>query len=120
MNERDLDRLIARAESLLGRLEALLPAAPAPPDWKARAFRWRKRGQRGYLQPVSRPHAISLDDLVAIDAQKRTIERNTRQFVAGLPANLGSGARERLVFGRNEPGLQHRHQTWSETISRRT
>jgi hypothetical protein len=61
VNERDLDRLMARAESLLGRLEALLPAAPAPPDWKARAFRWRKRGQRGYLQSVSRPHAISLD-----------------------------------------------------------
>ena len=80
MNERDVDRLIARAESLLARLEALLPAAPALPDWKARAYRWRKRGQRGYLQPVARPHAISLDDLVAIDA-------NTRQFVAGLPAN---------------------------------
>jgi hypothetical protein len=87
VNERDLDRLIARAESLLGRLEALLPASPAPPDWKARAFRWRKRGQRGYLQSVSRPHAISLDDLVAIDAQKAAIEANTRQFVAGLPAN---------------------------------
>jgi hypothetical protein len=26
----------------------------------------------------------------------------------------------RLVFGRNEPGLQHRHQTWQEAISRRT
>jgi predicted AAA+ superfamily ATPase len=28
-----------------------------------------------------------LSDLVAIDEQKRTIDRNTRQFVAGLPAN---------------------------------
>jgi len=25
----------------------------------------------------------------------------------------------RLVFGRNEPGLQHRHQTWQAAISRR-
>jgi uncharacterized protein len=36
---------------------------------------------------VLRPHAISLDDLVAIDAQKAAIDANTRQFVAGLPAN---------------------------------
>ena len=26
------------------------------PDWKAHAFRWRRRaGQRGYLQPVAHP-----------------------------------------------------------------
>jgi len=25
--------------------------------------------------------------------------------------------REHLVFGRNEPGLQHRHTTWAESIS---
>ncbi|MGH8714416.1 MAG: DUF815 domain-containing protein, partial [Casimicrobiaceae bacterium] len=87
MNERDIDRLLARAETILGRLEALLPAPPVAPDWRARAFRWRKRGQRGYLQPVSHPHAIRLDDLVAIDAQKAAIDANTRQFVAALPAN---------------------------------
>ena len=87
MNQRDIDRLLARTETILARLEALLPAAPAAPDWKARAYRWRKRGQRGYLQAVPHPHAISLDDLVAIDAQKAAIEANTRQFVAGLPAN---------------------------------
>ena len=26
-------------------------------------------------------------------------------------------SREHLVFGRNEPGLQHRHQTWASAIS---
>jgi uncharacterized protein len=36
---------------------------------------------------VHHPHAIALDDLVAIDAQKEAIDRNTRQFVTGLPAN---------------------------------
>lgn len=87
MKERDLDRLLARAESLVAHIEALLPAAPPPPDWKARAFRWRKRAQRGYLQTVLHPHAIRLDDLVAIDAQKAAIDDNTRQFVAALPAN---------------------------------
>jgi len=36
--------------------------------------------------------------------------------VAGLQANLESGAREQLLFGRNEPGLQHRHITWQQAL----
>lgn len=83
-----LDALILRAEAVLSRVEALLPPAIHDPDWKrVTAARWRKRNGRGYLQGVSHPHAIALADLVAIDAQKQAIERNTRQFVAGLPAN---------------------------------
>jgi uncharacterized protein len=83
-----LDALIARAEEVLGRVEALLPPAIPDPDWKKIvAARWRKRAGRGYLQPVAHPHRISLDDLVAIDAQKGIVEQNTRQFVAGMPAN---------------------------------
>ena len=83
----DLSALLARVEGILGRIEAVLPPAPPPPDWRAHAFRWRKRGGRGYLQAVRHPHVIHLDDLVAIDEQKRQIDANTRQFVAGLPAN---------------------------------
>jgi predicted AAA+ superfamily ATPase len=83
----DFGKLLARAEAVLARLEAVLPPAPPPPDWRATAFRWRKRAGRGHLQAVLHPHAIRLDDLVAIDEQKRAIELNTRQFVAGLPAN---------------------------------
>jgi len=83
----DFNRLLARAESVLDRLEAILPPAPPPPDWRATAFRWRKRAGRGYLQPVAHPHVIRLDDLVAIDEQKHAIDQNTRQFVAGMSAN---------------------------------
>ena len=36
---------------------------------------------------IAHPHAIRLDDLVAVDEQKHAIDRNTKQFVAGLPAN---------------------------------
>jgi len=87
MND-DLKPLLQRAESLLARIEALFPPLEPDPDWKKiTAARWRKRGGRGFLQPVVHPHAIALSDLVAIDAQKQAIDRNTRQFVAGLPAN---------------------------------
>ncbi|HZQ61904.1 MAG TPA: ATP-binding protein [Casimicrobiaceae bacterium] len=82
-----LQSLLAHAESVLTRVEAALPPAPSPPDWKATAYRWRKRGGRGFLQSIAHPHAIKLDDLVAIDDQKQIIDRNTRQFVSGLPAN---------------------------------
>jgi predicted AAA+ superfamily ATPase len=82
-----LTRVFTRAESVLARVEALLPPPPPAPDWTAKAFRWRKRGNRGFLQAVAHPQAIRLEDLVAIDDQKRTIDGNTRQFVAGLPAN---------------------------------
>ena len=91
----DLDKLGKRAESvlsqfesLLARVEAMLPPVVDDPDWTAvAAARWRKRNGRGWLQPVAHPHAIDLDALVAIDAQKQAIDQNTRQFVAGLPAN---------------------------------
>jgi len=83
----ELSALLARVEGILERVEGVLPPAPVPPDWRATAFRWRKRAGRGYLQGIRHPHAIRLDDLVAIDEQKRIIDANTRQFVAGLPAN---------------------------------
>ena len=88
MDSADLQTLIARAESVLARVEALLPPAMPDPDWtKIAAARWRKRGTSGFLQPIARPRAVRLDDLVAVDPQKQTLERNTRQFVAGVPAN---------------------------------
>jgi uncharacterized protein len=84
----ELAALIARAERLLARVETLLPENIPDPDWKkVKAARWRKRAGRGYLQAVAHPHAINLDELVAIDEQKKTIDRNTRHFVSGLPAN---------------------------------
>jgi len=79
--------LFARRERLLDRVEAILPTPAPPPDWNASAFRWRSRGGRGHLQAVLHPHAIRLEDLVAVDEQKRAIDENTRQFVAALPAN---------------------------------
>lgn len=92
----DYANLLVRAESLVARLETLLPAPAADPDWSAAiAFRWRKNNGRGALEPVSQVHRIDLRDLRGIDDQKSLVERNTRQFVEGLPANnvLLTGAR---------------------------
>lgn len=91
-----LARFLARAEQLLARLEPLLPPASPTPDWDtASAFRWRKRHHSGYLQAIAHPSAIRLYDLHDIDEQKARIDANTRQFVAGQPANnvLLTGAR---------------------------
>ncbi len=86
-----LERLAQRAEALLQRLETLLPATSAP-DWSsAIAFRWRRRqtalGVQAVLQPVRAVSTIRLSDLQNVDEQKLAVEQNTRQFVAGLPAN---------------------------------
>ncbi len=91
----ELEQFLQRAEGLLTRIEALLPPPPPPTDWSAHAFRWRRRQGRGFLEAVRHPHRIRLDDLREVDAQKKRIEQNTRQFVAGRPANnvLLTGAR---------------------------
>jgi predicted AAA+ superfamily ATPase len=97
-----LDQFLNRAEALLARLETILPNANREPDWQAAfAYRWRKGGRAGahdgagHLQPVRHVAAIALSDLQNIDVQKEQIERNTRQFVEGRPANnvLLTGAR---------------------------
>ncbi len=83
----DTDRLLARAETLLARFEELLPGAGAPADWSAIAYRWRRRYGRGRLEPVPHPHRMLASDLLGIDRQLALLDANTRQFVAGAPAN---------------------------------
>ena len=86
-------------EKVLEKLEQLLPPPPPEPDWKASvAFRWRSAGRRGspgWLQAVRHVHRIKLSDLCGIDKQIERVEQNTRQFIAGQPANnvLLTGAR---------------------------
>jgi len=98
-----LAALLARAEEVLARLETLLPAPAAEPDWSASiAFRYRKRpagafggARAGVLEPVRHVAPIALDDLREVDAQKERLCANTAQFMAGRSANnvLLTGAR---------------------------
>jgi len=88
--------LLARAEAVLARLEAIVPRSLEAPEWSAStAFRYRKRGDAGRLEPVRHVASIRLDALVEVGAQKERLLRNTEQFVAGRSANnvLLTGAR---------------------------
>lgn len=91
----DLNRL----DTLLARLDALLPPIGTAPDWSAPAFRWRRETvlgtSAGWLEVVRTPHRLTLDDLQGVAPQKTELVRNTAQFVAGRPANhaLLTGAR---------------------------
>ena len=80
--------LVQRIVNVLERLEALLPARAREPDWHTSvAFRWRGLEHPERLRPIVHPLTLRLDDIRCIDRQKEAIDRNTRQFLAGFPAN---------------------------------
>ena len=93
------EHLLVRAESLLARLETILPHAATAPDWTAAvAWRYRRRGglrSAGVLEPVRHIAPIRLAQLKEVEPQKARLVRNTQQFVAGRGANnvLLTGAR---------------------------
>ncbi len=92
----NFDTLCDRLDTLLTRIENVLPARQTESDLdSAIAFRWRKFSNTGYIQPIFSPHNIVLDALQGIDEQKQLIDQNTHQFVLGYPANnvLLTGAR---------------------------
>ena len=78
MNQQ-FERLMVRVESLVTRIEAVLPQPLSAPDWSASvAYRYRKRSSgHGALEPVRHLGAMRLVDLKEIDGQKEKIRRNT-------------------------------------------
>ena len=110
-----LERLVQRAEALMSRIEQVLPQPMVEPDWTASlAFRYRKRSNGlGGLEPVRHVAKLGLNDLQEIDGQKEKIQRNTEQFVKGLPANnvlltgsRGTGKSSLIKACLNEYGAQ--------------
>jgi predicted AAA+ superfamily ATPase len=91
----NIEGLITRAEALLEKLGAYLPANEQEVNWNSLAWRWQERNGRGYLEAVPHPHQIKLESICNVDAQKSEVVRNTAQFVNGFPANnvLLTGAR---------------------------
>lgn len=81
------DQFFARAEALLARLERLVPdTAPSAPE-DGVAWRWRRHNGVGRLKAIRQFNSVSMTDLQHIDFQRDELDRNTRQFLAGLPAN---------------------------------
>ncbi|HBA71028.1 MAG: AAA family ATPase [Geobacteraceae bacterium GWC2_55_20] len=80
--------LTLQLKQVLSSLQLLLPKPADTIDWEAcHAANWRKYSFAGYLEAVEAIENVSLDDLLGIEEQKRTVEENTRQFLAGYPAN---------------------------------
>lgn len=80
--------IIEQLERVLSSVEQLLPQAVEPIDWhKVTAANWRRHSFAGYLEPIEHIERTSLEELVGIDAQKDVLEKNTRQFLKGYPAN---------------------------------
>jgi phenylpropionate dioxygenase-like ring-hydroxylating dioxygenase large terminal subunit len=88
-----------------------------------RVYPGQQPGRSITVHQNSTPLDLS-DESVAAGAQAvfeyahATVRDEDYRLVAGLQANLASGARDHLVFGRNEPGLQHRHVTWEQALPR--
>ena len=80
--------LSTRLERVLASLEQLLPRPVGAIDWsRHHAANWRRHSFAGYLEPIESVGTTVLDDLLGIDEEKRVVEENTRQFLAGYPAN---------------------------------
>lgn len=80
--------MVEQLRRVLNAVEQILPRPVPEIDWaEVHAANWRRGSGSGYLEAVPEIEAIHLDDLLGIDEQKRMVEQNTCQFLAGLPAN---------------------------------
>ena len=80
--------LTHQLKQVLTSLQLLLPKPFAEIDWTVcHAANWRRHSFSGYMEPLESIEQIALDDLLGIEEQKRIIEENTCQFLAGYPAN---------------------------------
>lgn len=80
----DTDKLFQRLDDLLDRLEVIMPAEkPLDHDWSFHAYRWVK----SKLQGIPEYHSVDATELLYIDRQADMLQKNTRQFVLGHPAN---------------------------------
>jgi uncharacterized protein len=80
--------LTERLKRLLSALEPLLPRPVEKMDWATcHAANWRRSAFAGTMEPVPSIEEMHLEDLLGIEPQKKVLDENTRQFLAGLPAN---------------------------------
>ena len=80
-------QLLEKADNLLTRLDARAGDTHGECLNDYIAFQWRAQNGTGYLVPVKHPHLVDSTDLIGIHSQYAALDRNTRQFLQGLPAN---------------------------------
>ena len=75
------------------------------------AFRWQVRFGMPKLVPVRHPDLTNISNLIGINQEIDTLDRNTRQFLCGLPANhvllwgdrgTGKSSLVKAIFNRYE------------------
>ena len=84
--------LLPRLEKLLDRVERLIePKDETGMDDHffdgAIAFQWHKKDGPGRLVAIPHPDLTYLEDLIGLKREIEILDRNTRQFVKGVPAN---------------------------------
>ncbi|WP_416190628.1 ATP-binding protein [Neisseria sp. CCUG12390] len=91
----ELAEFLKKADSVLNRLDLILPAEQSGINWNALAYRWQSVGRKGILESLPNPHTFPLSRLAAVGSQTERLIRNTEQFLAGRPANnvLMTGSR---------------------------
>lgn len=84
-SQSELHDVLARIASALERIAP--PARNAPEFESCIAARWRVSGTARFLEAVQHVHRMEAGWLVGVEQQHEMIDRNTRQFVSGRPAN---------------------------------
>ncbi|PLX98029.1 MAG: AAA family ATPase [Desulfuromonas sp.] len=80
--------MIARLDRVLRSVEQLLPKPTNDVNWEqCYAANWRRHSFSGFLEPVKVTDSTRLEELLGVEKQVETMVKNTRQFIAGLPAN---------------------------------
>lgn len=87
-----LERLTTRLDPILERVDRLLhqwvgTAPDAEIFESCHAFRWRTGRGVGRLEAIEAVARFDLDDLIGVDRAMESLDRNTRQLLAGLPFN---------------------------------
>ncbi|MYF98478.1 ATP-binding protein [Candidatus Poribacteria bacterium] len=87
-NQEDLFiQLLEKVDSLISHLNNNSIRVPSESLDNYIAFKWHAQNGKGHLIPVKHPHLVESADLIGIDFQSSALDRNTRQFLQGLPAN---------------------------------
>ena len=80
----DIDKLFARLDALLDRVDRFLPAKSNIETCEEfRAYRWGEKG----LEGIARFDRVDQAELLHLERQTDLLTRNTAQFIAGNPAN---------------------------------